>query len=193
MHENIEFLKAFVKDPLNVGAIAPSSLVLAKKMVEGIEPNRNSTILELGIGTGSFTRLLREISPNKKSYLGIEFDKNLVASLKKKFPDMHILEGNACEASMLHKQSNLGKVDYIISGLPFVSMPSEISKKILAEIDIFMEHGCMFRTFQYAHGYYLPPAIKFRKLMHDRYGVLEKSSLIVKNVPPAFILTWRTS
>ena len=70
MHENIEFLQAFIKNPLKVGAIAPSSPELAKKMVEEIVPDEDSVVMELGVGTGSFTKLLHKKVPNKKSYLG---------------------------------------------------------------------------------------------------------------------------
>ncbi len=194
MHENIEFLQAFIKNPLKVGAIAPSSPELAKKMVEEIVPDEDSVVMELGVGTGSFTKLLQKKVLDKKSYLGIELDKELVKSLRKNFPDMRFMRGNACKAFALHKRSKFGKVEYILSGLPFVSMPKEINDKIFLQIEKFMEHGnCMFRTFQYAHGYYLPPAIKLRAFMCDRYGSSEKSPLIVKNVPPAITLTWKTT
>ena len=192
MHENIEFLQAFIKNPLKVGAIAPSSPELAREMLRGITPHENSVVLELGPGTGSFTKVIDEIVPNEKSYLGLELDKNLVKCLRAKFPQLRFMRGNACKTFALHKRSKLGKVDYIVSGLPFVSIPNNIGKKIFGQIEMFMDKGCLFRTFQYAHGYYLPSAIKLREYMRDRYGVSEKSPLIVKNVPPAITLTWKT-
>ncbi|MGI9055840.1 MAG: hypothetical protein ACR2F2_08580, partial [Pyrinomonadaceae bacterium] len=67
-----------------------------------------------------------------------------------------------------------------------------VGEKILSEIEKFMERGCMLRTFQYAHGYYMPSAIKLREFMRKRYGKSHKSPLIVKNVPPAYVLTWQT-
>lgn len=192
MNENIQFLQAFFKNPLKVGAIAPSSSELARKMIDGFEPNKDSIILELGVGTGAITKFVQESVLNRESYLGIELDKNLVRSLNRKFPDLKIIRGNACQSFKLHKRTGLGDVKYIVSCLPFVSIPNDVGKKILLEIDKFMDRGCVFRTFQYAHGYYLPSAIKLREHMRNRYGMAEKSPLIVKNVPPAFTLTWRT-
>ncbi|CAN5376380.1 hypothetical protein BH20ACI1_BH20ACI1_21770 [soil metagenome] len=55
-----------------------------------------------------------------------------------------------------------------------------------------MEKGCVFRTFQYAHGYYFPSAIKLREYMDGNYGKAKKSQIIMKNVPPAYTLTWQT-
>lgn len=192
MNENIEFLQAFLKNPLKVGSIAPSSPELAQKMIEGIFPNEDSIILELGVGTGAITKFLQDVIPNQESYLGIELDRKLVRSLKINYPQMRFVGGNACDTFALHQKSKLGKVGFIICCLPFVSLPNEVGEKILVEIDKFMEKGCVFRTFQYAHGYYFPSAIKLREHMRERYGKAKKSQLIVKNVPPAYTLTWKT-
>ena len=192
MNENIEFLQAFLKNPLKVGSIAPSSPELAQKMVAGIRPNEENVVLELGVGTGAITKFLQEVVPNKESYLGIELDKDLVKLLKKNFPDLKIVRGNARDAFSIYQKTGFGKVGYIICCLPFVSLPNEIGERILLEVDKFMEQGCVFRTFQYAHGYYFPSAIKLREHMRSRYGKARKSPLIVKNMPPAYTLTWKT-
>jgi phosphatidylethanolamine/phosphatidyl-N-methylethanolamine N-methyltransferase len=192
MNENIEFLQAFLKNPLKVGSIAPSSPELAQKMVAGIRPNEGNVVLELGVGTGAITKFLQEIVPNGESYLGIEIDKKLVKSLKDNFPALKIIRGNACDTFSIYKRTGFGKVGYIICCLPFVSLPNDVGEKILSEIDKFMEQGCVFRTFQYAHGYYFPSAIKLREHMRSRYGKAKKSQLVVKNVPPAYTLTWKT-
>jgi len=115
-----------------------------------------------------------------------------VRSLNRNYPDMRIVRGNALQAADIHERSGLGKVSSIICCLPFVSIPNEVGEKILLEIDKFMQHGCIFRTFQYAHGYYFPSAVKLREFMRDRYGKWKRSPLIVKNVPPAYTLTWST-
>ncbi|HVE56505.1 MAG TPA: rRNA adenine N-6-methyltransferase family protein [Pyrinomonadaceae bacterium] len=193
MNENLQFLQAFLKNPLKVGAIAPSSPELASKMLEGIEPDENNVVIELGVGTGAITKFLQYKLANNKSYLGIELDKNLVKSLNRNYEDLKIVCGNACETYSIHQKSELGKVGFIICCLPFVSLPNEVGEKILSEIDRFMQKGCTFRTFQYAHGYYMPSAIKLREFMRNRYGKSKRSRLIVKNVPPAYTLTWKTS
>lgn len=192
MNENIQFLQAFLKNPGTVGSITPSSPELARRMVAGLRPDENNVVLELGVGTGAITKFLQEIVPNDGSYLGIELDRSLVRSLKRNYPFLQIVRGNALEAFDIHSRSGLGKVGTIICCLPFVSMPNEIGDKILLEVDKFMQLGCTFRTFQYAHGYYFPSAIKLREFMRARYGKSRRSPLIVKNVPPAYTLTWST-
>lgn len=192
MNENLQFLQAFLKNPLKVGAIAPSSPELAAEMLQGIEPNDDKIVLELGVGTGAITKFLRGVIPSRESYLGIELDGDLVRSLNKNFPDLNIIQGNAAEAFSIHADSGLGKVRYVICCLPFVSLPKEVSEAVLIELTKFMDEGCELRIFQYAHGYFLPPAIKLREFLKTRYGKSRRSPLVLKNVPPAYTLTWST-
>ncbi|MEP7074211.1 MAG: methyltransferase domain-containing protein [Acidobacteriota bacterium] len=193
MKENFEFLQAFLKHPLTVGAIAPSSPELAKMMVRDVAADEDRIIIELGVGTGAITKFIEKEIPNNKSYLGIEVDKEMVESLHKKFDDLNIVCGSACEAGSIHKDSGLGKPAYILCCLPFVTLPAEVGQRVLTEVEKFMEQGCTFRTFQYAHGYYTPAAIKLREFMRNRYGKSKRSPLVVKNVPPAYTLTWSTA
>lgn len=194
MNENIQFLQAFLKNPLAVGAVTPSSPELALKMIEGIFPDENNIVLELGVGTGSFTKVLVDVIQDEKSYLGLEISRDFIKALRVEFPKMKFIGGNAVKCVALHEKSKFGKVSYIISGIPFVTLPNEVGDEILKEISKFMDKGnCVFRTFQYAHGYYFPSAIKLRQFMNSRYGKAEKSPMIVKNVPPAFTLTWKTA
>ena len=57
MNDNIQFLQAFLKNPLKVGAVAPSSSDLAWQMLDGITPDENNVVLELGVGTGAITKV----------------------------------------------------------------------------------------------------------------------------------------
>ncbi len=50
----ITFLHEFIKHPKHTGAVAPSSKILAKKMVDVIDFNKAKCIVELGPGTGGF-------------------------------------------------------------------------------------------------------------------------------------------
>lgn len=190
MNENIQFFQAFLKNPTSVGSIAPSSPELARAMVKGIEPEPENVVLELGVGTGAITKQLRNAGANSENYLGIEIDPSLVRSLRGSFHELNIVTGDATSLAEIHRRSGLGRVGYIVCCLPFVSLPNEVGGKILGEVEKLMTEGCMFRMYQYAHGYYSPSAIKLRDFMRKRYGRSRRSPLIVKNIPPAYTLTW---
>jgi len=193
MKDNIQFLQAFLKNPLKVGAVAPSSPDLAWQMLDGITPDENNVILELGVGTGAITKCIREIvTDDDRSYLGVELDDKLVSNLRVRFPGMNIVAGCAARATELHRESGLGKVSYILCCLPFVTLPDEVVDGVLSEVEKFMDQGCMFRAFQYAHGYYTPSARRLRRFMRERYGRTKRSKLVTKNLPPAYTVTWST-
>jgi phospholipid N-methyltransferase len=192
MNENIEFLQAFLKNPTKVGSIKPSSPELAMTMIEGVEPSSENVVIELGVGTGAITKFLQYAVHDERSYLGIELDADLVKLLRKNFPEMNIVCGNAMEMEAIHQRSGLGRVGYIVCCLPFVSLPAAVRNGVLGEVDKYMQQGCEFRTLQYAHGYYLPAAVKFRDRMRKLYGREKRSALVVKNVPPGYTLTWNT-
>ncbi len=192
MNEHLQFLQGFFRNPLKVGAISPSSPDLARKMIEDVIADENNKVLEIGCGTGAITKFLQDLIPDRSLYLGIEIEDDFVNRLEAEFSNLDFVCGDACEAEKIIAERNFGKVSYIISGLPFVVLPPEICEGILEEVDKLMQKKCLFRTFQYAHGYHLPPARKFREKLNKRYGKAVRSSLVMKNVPPAYTLTWKT-
>lgn len=127
--DNLMFAGQFMNDPSAIGAIAPSSEELSEMMTETIDP-KNSIVIELGAGTGPFTEKLVNKIPKDKLYVvenNIEFYKRLTV----RFPDQNILCVDACDLEN-HIPSHLhGKINVVVSGLPFRSLPPEISSKIL--------------------------------------------------------------
>ena len=57
------FARRWLKDPMKVGAVAPSSPVLARAMVKALDLEPGQTCLEIGPGTGAFTEHLIEFLP----------------------------------------------------------------------------------------------------------------------------------
>lgn len=193
MKETTAFLKAFLENPLAVGSLIPSSTAAGEAMAFGIAPNENETVLEIGCGTGAFTEAIEKMLPDSKSFLGIEINEDLTKILRERFPHLQFVCGDAGEATEIHEESGLGRVKYIISGLPFASLPRDASENVLHEIDRFMRQGdCMFRAIQHSTAVYTPSATKFRRRMESLYGKTEFSPLVWLNIPPAYALTWRT-
>jgi phospholipid N-methyltransferase len=81
-------------------------------------------------------------------------------------------------------------VDHIISGLPFASLPMDVTSKVLDGIEHTLRPGGTFTTFQYLHGYGMRPGRVFRREMSARMRAQPERRLVLKNFPIAFILTW---
>ncbi|MCA8971690.1 MAG: SAM-dependent methyltransferase [Planctomycetes bacterium] len=181
-----------MKNPKSVGAIAPSSAQLADAMVRGIsELEPGSTVLELGPGTGAFTAAIRDSLPAGVHYVGIEIEGRFVDLLRERFPGLEFAHGSAANAGRIVDERGRRPVRCVISGLPFASLPVEIQDGIVTALLDVLEPGAVFRTFQYVHAYRLPKAVRFRKQMGELFGRLERSKPVLRNLPPAYCLTWQ--
>ena len=79
------FLKTFFKERKQVGALAPSSKFLVKKMCDKIDFSTAKNIVELGPGTGVFTEeILKRANPDCKIFV-IELNTEFYEYLKNKF------------------------------------------------------------------------------------------------------------
>lgn len=149
----ITFVTEFIKDPKNIGAIAPSSKILAKKMVDTINFEEAKYIVELGPGTGSFTREIMKRKKKHTTLILIEINEVFFKDLQKQFEDdssVFVVHGSAENIQVYIEELNIDKIDYVLSGLPFTSLPAEVSSRILSNVmEALQEHG-EFITFQYS-------------------------------------------
>lgn len=185
------FFRALRRRPGNVGAVFPSSARLAAAMVADLDLDTSGAILELGPGTGPMTSAIDAQLHDKTRYLGIELDDDLVGHLRQRFPHLAIAHGSAEEASALLSIAGHDGVRAIISGLPFASLPAAVQDGIVDELDRLMGPGVVFRTFQYVHSWPLPQAARFRRRMSSQFGVPHVSRPVLRNLPPALVLTYR--
>lgn len=188
--ETMQFFTRFLRHPMRVGAIAPSSRHLARAMVEGLEVGPGQAVVEFGPGTGSFTSAIRTRLPDPAHYLGIEQDGKFTKIVRQRFNDLRFAEDSAEQAPKLVREAGLGEVAAIICGLPFASLPPRVQDGVVAAIDALLGPGGEFRTFQYAHAWPLPTAARYRRRMTALLGPPDRRGPIWLNVPPAFVLTW---
>jgi phosphatidylethanolamine/phosphatidyl-N-methylethanolamine N-methyltransferase len=191
LREHLLLLGKFLRNPRSVGAVAPSSQTLARAMVDGLELDGETRVVELGPGTGAFTReILKRIGPSAR-YLAIDREPAFVERLRTQWPAAEFVCSSAVALPTLAVERGLTPIDHVVSGLPFASLPGPVTKEILDGIDRTLRPGGTFRTFQYVHAYGLPPAVAFRRDITARLGCAPTKQLVVRNIPPAFVLTWR--
>src|SRR6476620_2425178 len=62
-----QFLRGFLKNPVMVGSIIPSSRLLIERMLRPVDWDKTRLFVEYGPGVGTFTRdLLDRLSPDAK-------------------------------------------------------------------------------------------------------------------------------
>lgn len=150
--KSLLFFFQYMVNPRTVGAVAPSSRFLGDKMLEEIDFEKTDYIVEYGPGTGVFTeKMLERRKPNTVILL-VENNKKFYSVLKEKFQNEHnlfIINGSAENIQKYLREYGLPYVDYVISGLPFASLPKDVSSRILQQTAQIMQKDGRFFTFQY--------------------------------------------
>ena len=172
------FLIKFLKHPLRNASVAPSSRIAARNMLSGIEVGQLQHVVELGPGTGSFTRELYDRLPKSCQVLVIELDAGYVARLQEQYGDrFDIVQASAHELDALVAERGWPKVDLIISGLPF-TLPPDIRKSLFSVLQGRTDQGTVYRWFTY-----LPPIMKRYYRQFDLHLVRR----VWANLPPMWI------
>lgn len=189
--DSLRFAEAFMRNPAQVGAIAPSSPFLARYMLADLPLETGDSVIEFGPGTGAFTTALARMIPDVSQYLGIECDQRMIDVLRRRLPQLSFVHGWAEQAHRLHGESALGPVKVIVSGLPFATLSRQAQDSIMSAVQQVLAPGGQFRTFQYAHSYNLPSSVRFRRRMNERFEPVRRSKFVLRNLPPACVLTWQ--
>lgn len=177
----LSFIKEYITKPRTVGAILPSSKYLANKMIENIDFKSASYIVEYGSGTDIFTEKIMKRRKKDTKILLFESNNEFCNLLKEKYkdePDVHVINDSSEYIGKYMKKYDIPRIDYIVSGLPFASLPSDVSSNILKETQKYLyEHG-KFITFQYT---------LLKKDFIKKYFNEINIKREVRNVPPAYV------
>src|SRR3954470_3151135 len=97
-----QFLRGFIKNPVMVGSIIPSSRVLIDKMLDPVDWANTKLFVEYGPGVGTFTRpILERLGPDA-TLLTIDTNPDFTHYLKERIDDPRLVAGTAsrppCEA-----------------------------------------------------------------------------------------------
>lgn len=172
------FIKHSLLSPLKTGSIYPSSPALGKAMASFLKNKEQSTVIELGPGTGSITKALIKSNINPNNLYACEISSCFVEHLRKRFPEIHTREGDASELTQVFEEL-IGKVNCVFSGLPLKSIPSAIVEKIIDQIyEILTPRGTIIQF-----TYDLRPR---KSALHKRFKHVG-SKIVVANLPPARI------
>ncbi len=181
------FFGKFISSPKSIGAIAPSSAALARRMVEAGGVKNASFVLELGPGTGAFTKLIAANLKTDAQLLAIEADPHLAVMLRKKMPDVRIVAGSAEHIDRILKSYRLPQADCIISGLPWAAFDAGLQDRILNAAHDALCPGGTFATFAYIHALPLPQAKRFRQKLESAFSRVQRTPVVWNNLPPAFV------
>jgi phospholipid N-methyltransferase len=184
-------LTKFLRSPLTVGAVLPSSRALARAMISNLPVDRAASVVELGPGTGAFTgAILDRVGPSAR-VLAMEIEPEFVAKVRRAWPAVLCVCASAEKLKSVVDAHDLGPIDHIISGLPFASLPAGLRRRVMDGVMETLRPGGTFTQFHYLHGFAMPPGRAFRREMSERMGSAPHRRFVLRNLPPAAVFTWR--
>jgi phospholipid N-methyltransferase len=181
------FFRQWLKDPLRVAAISPSSRQLARQMMTQL-PRHCRRVVELGGGTGVFTHALLAHGIAPADLLVLELNEELHHHLVGMFPGAHVVCGDASDlAGIAAARGFAGEqaADAVISGLGLLSMPRQTQQSILsAAFETLRRDG---RFIQFTYG---PANPVTREVLEALDLVGRRASFTWWNVPPATVYVY---
>ncbi len=178
----IQFLRGFIKHPVMVGSVIPSSKVLIEKMLAPVDWDNCKLFVEYGPGVGTFTQhILDRLAPNA-TLLTIDTNADFTAFLSRKFTDSRLraVTGSAADVRGIMADAGFESADYILSGLPFSTLPAGVGPKIAEQTAAALRPGGCFLIYQFSP--------KVRQFIAPHFSRIDKG-FEWRNIPPAN-LSW---
>jgi phosphatidylethanolamine/phosphatidyl-N-methylethanolamine N-methyltransferase len=178
--DHLRFALAWAADPLRVAAVAPSGAALAR-LITREAATVEGPILELGPGTGVFTRALVDRGVNPARLTLVELNESFATLLQHRFPDARVLHADAARIDPRALFPDV-RVGAVVSGLGLLSMRPRTVLSILANAFDRLERDGAFHQFTYGLRCPVPRPIL------DRLGLkASKVGGALLNLPPASV------
>ncbi|MBK8631437.1 MAG: methyltransferase domain-containing protein [Sphingomonadales bacterium] len=145
------FLKGFIKHPVMVGSIIPSSVTLIEHMLSRVDWAQCKLFVEYGPGVGTFTpHILKRLAPDA-TYLAIDLNPEFIDYLAETVTDnrFRAVLGSAADVEQIVRDSGFEKADYVLSGLPFSTLPEGVGPAIAAATHRVLNSGGAFLVYQF--------------------------------------------
>jgi phosphatidylethanolamine/phosphatidyl-N-methylethanolamine N-methyltransferase len=181
--DEVRFFRTWASRPLRTGAVAPSGRYLARAMAGAVDPDWDGVVVELGPGTGAVTGaiLRRGVSPER--LVAIEYDRDFAAHLRRRFPGVQVVQGDAFALSATLEAHGVGSVAAIVSSLPLFNRPRAERRALIEQALRVLPPGQPLVQFSYG---VVPPV----PAVPGRWS-LSASDWILRNLPPARVWTYR--
>lgn len=145
------FGRNFLKHPKMLGSLIPSSRFLVNHLLAEVDWPRARVLLEYGPGVGTFTtEILRRMRPDAV-LIALETNNDFVRFLRGRVRDdrLHIVHGSAADADAALAKLELSQADYVISGIPYTTMPPDLRDLILRKTHAVLDPNGAFLVYQF--------------------------------------------
>ncbi|WP_293986755.1 methyltransferase domain-containing protein [Sphingomonas sp.] len=145
------FLSGFLKHPVMVGSVIASSKALQNTMLDRVDWPNTKLFVEYGPGVGTFTQnILDRLAPDG-TYIAIDTNEDFIDYLGLKFTDSRFIPvlGSAADVEKIVADHGFDHADYVLSGLPFSTLPHGVAPQIAAATHRVLKPGGAFLVYQF--------------------------------------------
>ena len=168
-----------------VGSVIPSSKVLIDRMLAPVDWANCKLFVEYGPGVGTFTQHVLRRLPADAVLLTIDTNPDFTAYLSRKIRDSRLraVTGSAADVREIIDGLGFEKADFILSGLPFSTLPPGIGPKIAEATAEALRPGGAFLVYQFSP--------KVRQFIAPHFERIDRGFEWF-NVPPATLFwAWK--
>lgn len=146
------FFRGFLEEPKMVGSIIPSSRFTVEKMLAPVDWERCEVFVEYGPGVGTFCRPVLDRLRRDGALIVIDTNPLYIDYLKHAIGDsrFHAVLGSAEDVEAIVKAHGYDHADYVLSGLPFSTLPSGVGPAIAAATHRVLRPGGAFLVYQFS-------------------------------------------
>ena len=182
LDDEVRFLRSWIEKPLHMGAVMPSSKLLARTMAQYVDVDSKGPVIELGPGTGAITNALLEHGVDQKRLVLVEYNPGFCALLRDRYPQARVVQGDAYALRASLGDQLDAPASAVISGLP-LTKPMLTRLKLIRDAFLALAPGAPFVQFTYSVAPPIPKSLP---------GVsTEASERIWMNLPPARVWVYR--
>jgi phosphatidylethanolamine/phosphatidyl-N-methylethanolamine N-methyltransferase len=183
LDDEVRFLRSWIEKPLHMGAVMPSSKLLARTMAQYVDVDSKGPVIELGPGTGAITNALIEHGVDQKRLVLVEYNPGFCALLRDRYPQAKVVQGDAYALRASLEDVLDAPASAVVSGLPLVTKPMLTRLKLMRDAFMALAPGAPFVQFTYSVAPPIPKSLP---------GVsTEASERIWMNLPPARVWVYR--
>ena len=145
------FFREFLRHPVMVGSVIPSSRACIDRMLAPVDWAATKVFVEYGPGVGTFTRVVLERMAPDATLVTIDTNPAFNEHLGRTIRDSRLQRvlGSAAEVEDVLERLGLGPADYVLSGLPFSTLPPGVGDAIAAATARALKPGGAFLVYQF--------------------------------------------
>lgn len=146
------FFEGFLEHPVMVGSIIPSSRFTIAKMLDPVKWDECKVFVEYGPGVGTFCRPVLDRLRRDGLLIVIDTNPLYIDYLRATITDSRFspVLGSAADVEEIVRAHGHDHADYVLSGLPFSTLPDGVGPAIAAATHRVLRPGGAFLVYQFS-------------------------------------------